>query len=183
MRSNHISEKDDDIFVSVFKEYEAILKQTLSVDFADLILKTYELLTKHENIHTYYSRRFKHILVDEFQDTNLLQFKLLKLLNNNSGSLYAVGDDDQSIYGWRGALSKNIKSFTDQFSDVQVFKLEQNYRSTNKILEVANSLIAHNKNRMGKDLWTQSDRGDPVKFLKLITMMKNHLLLLRKLKC
>ena len=140
LRSNHISEKDDDIFVSVFKEYEAILKQTLSVDFADLILKTYELLTKHENIHTYYSRRFKHILVDEFQDTNLLQFKLLKLLNNNSGSLYAVGDDDQSIYGWRGALSKNIKSFTDQFSDVQVFKLEQNYRSTNKILEVANSL-------------------------------------------
>ena len=134
-------------------------------------------------IYTYYSRRFKHILVDEFQDTNLLQFKLLKLLNNDSGSLYAVGDDDQSIYGWRGALSENIKSFTDQFSDVQVFKLEQNYRSTNKILEVANSLIAHNKNRMGKDLWTQSDRGDPVKFLKLITMMKNHLLLLRKLKC
>ena len=182
LRSNHISEKDDDVFVSVFKEYEAILKQTLSVDFADLILKTYELLTKHENIHTYYSRRFKHILVDEFQDTNLLQFKLLKLLNNDSGSLYAVGDDDQSIYGWRGALSKNIKSFTDQFSDVQVFKLEQNYRSTNKILEVANSLIAHNKNRMGKDLWTQSDRGDPVKIFEAYNNDEESSFIVEKIK-
>ena len=183
MRSNHISEKDDEVFIAVFKEYEAILKQTLSVDFADLILKTYELLTKHENIHSYYSRRFKHILVDEFQDTNLLQFKLLKLLNNNSGgSLYAVGDDDQSIYGWRGALSKNIKSFTDQFSDVQVFKLEQNYRSTNKILEVANSLIAHNKNRMGKDLWTQSDRGDPVKIFEAYNNDEESSFIVEKIK-
>ncbi len=162
-RSNHITEKDDEVYVSIFKEYEVILRQTLSVDFSDLILKTYELFMNHEAVLTYYVRRFKHIMVDEFQDTNLLQFKLLKLLNNSSGSLYAVGDDDQSIYGWRGALSKNIKSFTDQFDDVEIFKLEQNYRSTNKILKVANSLISHNKNRLGKELWTNIERGDNVK--------------------
>ena len=109
LRSNIVNEKDDEIYINIYKEYEAILSQTSSVDFADLILKTYELLSGSERILTYYTSRFKHIMVDEFQDTNLLQFKLLKLLNNDTGSLYAVGDDDQSIYGWRGALSKNIK--------------------------------------------------------------------------
>ena len=166
IRSGQISEKDDEVYILVYKEYESILKQTLSVDFADLILKTYELLLKHENILSYYVKRFKHIMVDEFQDTNLLQFKLLKLLNNNTGSMYAVGDDDQSIYGWRGALSKNIKNFTDQFIDVEIFKLEQNYRSTDKILKVANSLITHNKNRLGKELWTNTSRGEQVKIFE-----------------
>ena len=165
-RSNNVSDKDDEVYVAIFKEYENILKQTMSVDFADLILKTYELFRSHTQILSYYTKRFKHIMVDEFQDTNLLQFKLLKLLNNDTGSLYAVGDDDQSIYGWRGALSKNIKSFTDQFTDVEIFKLEQNYRSTNKILKVANSLISHNKNRLGKELWTASERGETVKIFE-----------------
>ena len=165
-RSDNISDKDDEVYVAIFKEYENILKQTMSVDFADLILKTYELFRSHTQILNYYTKRFKHIMVDEFQDTNLLQFKLLKLLNNDTGSLYAVGDDDQSIYGWRGALSKNIKSFTDQFADVEIFKLEQNYRSTNKILKVANSLISHNKNRLGKELWTASERGETVKIFE-----------------
>ena len=165
-RSNNISDKDDEVYVAIFKEYEIILKQTMSVDFADLILKTYELFRSHTQILNYYTKRFKHIMVDEFQDTNLLQFKLLKLLNNDTGSLYAVGDDDQSIYGWRGALSKNIKSFTDQFTDVEIFKLEQNYRSTNKILKVANSLISQNKNRLGKELWTASERGETVKIFE-----------------
>ena len=166
LRSNKINEKDDEVYILVYKEYESILKQTLSVDFADLILKTYELFLKHENILSYYVKRFKHIMVDEFQDTNLLQFKLLKILNNNSGSMYAVGDDDQSIYGWRGALSKNIKNFTDQFMNVEIFKLEQNYRSTDKILQVANSLITHNKNRLGKELWTNTSRGEQVKIFE-----------------
>ena len=165
-RSDNINDKDDEVHVAIFKEYENILKQTMSVDFADLILKTYELFRSHTQILNYYTKRFKHIMVDEFQDTNLLQFKLLKLLNNDTGSLYAVGDDDQSIYGWRGALSKNIKSFTDQFTDVEIFKLEQNYRSTNKILKVANSLISHNKNRLGKELWTASERGETVKIFE-----------------
>lgn len=166
IRSNQTSEKDDEVYILVYKEYESILKQTFSVDFADLILKTYELLLNHENILSYYVKRFKHIMVDEFQDTNLLQFKLLKLLNNNTGSMYAVGDDDQSIYGWRGALSKNIKNFTDQFTNVEIFKLEQNYRSTDKILKVANSLITHNKNRLGKELWTNTSRGEQVKIFE-----------------
>ena len=166
IRSNQTSDKDDEVYILVYKEYESILKQTFSVDFADLILKTYELLLNHENILSYYVKRFKHIMVDEFQDTNLLQFKLLKLLNNNTGSMYAVGDDDQSIYGWRGALSKNIKNFTDQFIDVEIFKLEQNYRSTDKILKVANSLITHNKNRLGKELWTNTSRGEQVKIFE-----------------
>ena len=166
LRSNKINDKDDEIYMLIYKEYESILKQTHSVDFADLILKTYELLSDNENILSYYVKRFKHIMVDEFQDTNLLQFKLLKLLNNNTGSMYAVGDDDQSIYGWRGALSKNIKNYTDQFLDVEIFKLEQNYRSTDKILSVANSLITHNKNRLGKELWTNTNRGDQVKIFE-----------------
>ena len=101
-------------------------------------------------------------MVDEFQDTNTLQFELLKLMNGAHGSLYAVGDDDQAIYGWRGARSKNIKYFTDQFSNVEVFKLEQNYRSTNSILSVANELISNNTNRMGKNLWSESVKGEPV---------------------
>jgi len=166
IRSNKINDKDDEIYMLIYKDYETILKQTHSVDFADLILKTYELLSDNENILSYYVKRFKHIMVDEFQDTNLLQFKLLKLLNNNTGSMYVVGDDDQSIYGWRGALSKNIKNYTDQFLDVEIFKLEQNYRSTDKILSVANSLITHNKNRLGKELWTNSNRGDQVKIFE-----------------
>ena len=101
-------------------------------------------------------------MVDEFQDTNTLQFNLLKLLNGTDGSLYAVGDDDQSIYGWRGARSKNIKFFEEEFKEVELFKLEQNYRSTNEILSVANSLIANNKERLGKNLWTDTEKGNPV---------------------
>ena len=101
-------------------------------------------------------------MVDEFQDTNTLQFNLLKLLNGTDGSLYAVGDDDQSIYGWRGARSKNIKFFEDEFNNVEIFKLEQNYRSTNEILSVANNLISYNKERLGKNLWTNSAKGNPV---------------------
>ena len=101
-------------------------------------------------------------MVDEFQDTNTLQFNLLKLINGDSGSLYAVGDDDQSIYGWRGARSRNIQSFEEEFDNVEIFKLEQNYRSTNEILSVANSLISKNIERLGKNLWTKSDKGQPV---------------------
>jgi len=182
IRSNKISEKDDEVYILVYKEYESILKQTHSVDFADLILKTYELLSNKENILSYYVKRFKHIMVDEFQDTNLLQFKLLKLLNNNSGSMYAVGDDDQSIYGWRGALSKNIKNYTDQFIDVEIFKLEQNYRSTDKILSVANSLITHNKNRLGKELWTNTNRGDQVKIYEAYNNDEESAFIIDKIK-
>ena len=155
-------DKDDDKFREVFREYDDACRQTNSVDFADLILLSYEMLTKNNRILSYYQSRFKNIMVDEFQDTNTLQFKLLKLINGDTGSLYAVGDDDQSIYGWRGARSKNIQSFEDEFSNVEIFKLERNYRSTSEILSVANSLISHNKERLGKKLWTDSEKGQPV---------------------
>ena len=153
---------DDNVYIEIYKDYDLACRQTNSVDFADLILLTYEMLLNNQKILHYYSTRFKNIMVDEFQDTNALQFELLKLLNGKDGSLYAVGDDDQAIYGWRGARSKNIKYFTDQFSNVEVFKLEQNYRSTNSILSVANELISNNTNRMGKNLWSESVKGEPV---------------------
>ena len=153
---------DDDKYKEIYKDYDEACRQTNSVDFADLILLTFEMLKGNPQVLEYYNKRFKNILVDEFQDTNTLQFNLLKLLNGSDGSLYAVGDDDQSIYGWRGARSKNIKFFEDEFRNVEIFKLEQNYRSTNQILSVANSLISNNKERLGKNLWTDSQKGDPV---------------------
>jgi DNA helicase II / ATP-dependent DNA helicase PcrA len=153
---------DDDKYIEIYKEYDDACRQTNSVDFADLILLTYEMFKNNPQILNYYNKRFQNIMVDEFQDTNTLQFNLLKLLNGNVGSLYAVGDDDQSIYGWRGARSRNIQFFKDEFKNVEIFKLEQNYRSTNKILSVANSLISNNKERLGKNLWTDATGGDPV---------------------
>jgi DNA helicase-2/ATP-dependent DNA helicase PcrA len=153
---------DDDKYIEIYKEYDDACRQTNSVDFADLILLTYEMFKNNPQILNYYNKRFQNIMVDEFQDTNTLQFNLLKLLNGNTGSLYAVGDDDQSIYGWRGARSRNIQFFKDEFKNVEIFKLEQNYRSTNKILSVANNLISNNKERLGKNLWTDSTGGDPV---------------------
>ena len=152
----------DDTYRDIFRDYEEARIQTKSLDFADLILTTYETLKNKPELLRYYNNRFQHIMVDEFQDTNTLQFNLLKTLNGEKGSLYAVGDDDQSIYAWRGARSKNIQLFKNEFSNVEMFKLEQNYRSTSKILDVANSLIKKNQNRLGKDLWTSSKKGEPV---------------------
>jgi len=160
-RYNNIN-NDDDKYRDIFRDYDTACRQTNSVDFADLILLTYEMFKNNNQVLAYYNKRFKNIMVDEFQDTNTLQFNLLKLLNGTDGSLYAVGDDDQSIYGWRGARSKNIKFFEEEFKEVELFKLEQNYRSTNEILSVANSLIANNKERLGKNLWTDTEKGNPV---------------------
>ena len=156
------SSDKDDTYRDIFRDYEEARIQTKSLDFADLILTTYETLKNKPELLKYYNNRFQHIMVDEFQDTNTLQFNLLKTLNGEKGSLYAVGDDDQSIYAWRGARSKNIQLFKNEFSNVEMFKLEQNYRSTSKILDVANSLIKKNQNRLGKDLWTSSKKGEPV---------------------
>ena len=153
---------DDDKYIEIYKEYDSACRQTNSVDFADLILLTYEMFNNNPIILKYYINRFQNIMVDEFQDTNTLQFNLLKLINGKTGSLYAVGDDDQSIYGWRGARSRNIQFFEDEFNDVEIFKLEQNYRSTNEILSVANSLISKNTERLGKNLWTKTEKGNPV---------------------
>ena len=176
------STHDDETYIKIFKQYDAVCRQINSVDFADLILLTYEMFKKNSHILSYYSNRFKNIMVDEFQDTNALQFNLLKLINGNSGSLYVVGDDDQSIYGWRGARSKNIKDFADTFHNVEVFKLEQNYRSTNEILSVANSLIEKNTSRMGKNLWTDATKGNPVYLYEAINEYEERNFILDKIE-
>lgn len=144
--------------VNVYKAYQRALTDQDAMDFDDLIMMTVMLFRSAPEILQKYQNVFKYYLIDEFQDTNASQFELVKLLAKNSGKLFAVGDDDQSIYSWRGAQVKNILSFEHQFSDTRVFKLEQNYRSTIKILDFANAVIAENTARAPKQLW--SDRKD-----------------------
>ncbi len=132
------------------------------VDFAELLLRSYELLQNQPSISAHYQSRFKYILVDEFQDTNALQYAWLKKLAGDQGSIFAVGDDDQSIYAFRGARVANMAQFESDFKVKNRIKLEQNYRSVGHILKAANSLIEHNKVRMGKNLWTDAGEGEPI---------------------
>ena len=146
--------------VQVMNEYESRLKKNNALDFDDLLIKTYQLFVKNEDVKNYYAKRFQYVLVDEFQDTNTVQYELLKLLASVHGNIFVVGDEDQCIYSWRGANFKNIFRFKNDFSNVKIFKLERNYRSTNVILEKANKLIAHNRSRLDKKLWTESLGGE-----------------------
>jgi DNA helicase-2/ATP-dependent DNA helicase PcrA len=126
------------------------------------LLRAYELWLNNPELLAHYQEHFSHILVDEFQDTNTIQYNWLRRLAEKSGNIMVVGDDDQSIYGWRGAKIENIHSFQKDYSEHKLVRLEQNYRSTANILNAANALIAHNDNRMGKDLWTDDKDGDPI---------------------
>ncbi|HEX2518065.1 MAG TPA: UvrD-helicase domain-containing protein, partial [Castellaniella sp.] len=130
------------------------------VDFGELLLRAYELLTRESSIREHYQRRFRHILVDEFQDTNVLQYRWLMLLAGTDTPVFAVGDDDQSIYAFRGANVGNMADFERQYAHGNVIRLEQNYRSFGHILDAANALIAHNEHRLGKNLWTQAGEGE-----------------------
>ena len=132
------------------------------VDFAELLLRAYELCRDHEGVRTHYQSKFRHVLVDEFQDTNTLQYLWLKVLCGSAGKIFAVGDDDQSIYGWRGAKIENLHKLTRDFVGTEVVKLEQNYRSTGTILKAANGLISNNTGRLGKNLWTDDREGAPI---------------------
>jgi DNA helicase-2/ATP-dependent DNA helicase PcrA len=149
--------------------YEAMCQREGVVDFAELLLRSYELLSRHEGLRDHYRRRFSHLLVDEFQDTNVLQYKWLRLLAGEATAVFAVGDDDQSIYAFRGANVANMQHFERDFSrpdmPVRLVKLEQNYRSHGNILDTANALIRHNRTRLGKNLWTSDDTGEPVRAL------------------
>ena len=147
---------------NIYSEYQALCNQESLVDFGELLLRTYELIDGNEKILNHYRARFKHILVDEFQDTNEVQYKFLLLLKGNENNISAVGDDDQSIYGWRGAKSDNINRFTKDLKNTQVVRLEQNYRSTQVILDAANAVIQNNSGRMGKDLWTEEKEGEKI---------------------
>ena len=146
----------------VYKRYEKTLRANNALDFDDLIMKTMELLTAHPPVLEYYRGKFDYILVDEYQDTNLAQYELVRLLTGERHNLCVVGDDDQSIYGWRGADIRNILEFEKDFPDTHTIKLEQNYRSTGNILDAANQVIAHNEGRKEKELWTEAEAGEPI---------------------
>ncbi|MBE5801142.1 MAG: DNA helicase PcrA [Clostridiales bacterium] len=147
----------------VYSAYERKLKSANALDFDDLLVRTLELFADHPPVLQSYRDRFRYVHVDEYQDTNFAQYSLVKLLTNESRNLCVVGDDDQSIYGWRGADVRNILDFEKDFPDATVIKLEQNYRSTANILDAANQVIAHNEGRMEKVLWTEHPQGDPIK--------------------
>ena len=132
------------------------------VDFAEILLRAHELLRDKQHIREHYQARFKHILVDEFQDTNNIQYAWLRMMAGPDCRVMIVGDDDQSIYGWRGAKIENIQKFLDEFSGASTIRLEQNYRSTKTILQAANELISNNTERMGKELWTDGNDGEPI---------------------
>jgi DNA helicase-2/ATP-dependent DNA helicase PcrA len=149
--------------IAIYENYEAACQRAGLVDFAELLLRAHELWLKHPDILGHYQRRFRHILVDEFQDTNTIQYAFIRLLAGQTGQVFAVGDDDQSIYGWRGARVENIHQFANDFANTQTFRLEQNYRSTSTILNAANALIANNADRLGKNLWTDGHEGNQIR--------------------
>ncbi|MBV8802581.1 MAG: UvrD-helicase domain-containing protein, partial [Gammaproteobacteria bacterium] len=148
--------------IKIYLAYEEACQRSGSIDFADLLLKVHRLWTNHPDILAHYRARFRYVLVDEFQDTNTLQYAWIRLLIDNTNHLMIVGDDDQSIYGWRGAKIENIHRFHKDFPSAQVVRLEQNYRSTGIILNAANALIAQNERRLGKNLWTEGSQGERI---------------------
>jgi DNA helicase-2/ATP-dependent DNA helicase PcrA len=149
--------------IRLYQAYEENCQRSGVVDFAELLLRALELWRDRPDVLQHYRNRFRHVLIDEFQDTNTIQYDWIKLLAGPQGLPYAVGDDDQSIYRWRGARVENLQQFRRDFANTQLFRLEQNYRSTANILAAANALIRHNTGRMGKNLWTSGDKGDLVR--------------------
>lgn len=165
-RPNRVLEQEHSFFTEtltrVYTAYEDVCQRSGLVDFAELLLRSLELLQKNESIRTHYQQRFQHILVDEFQDTNTIQYAWLRALAGMDTFVMAVGDDDQSIYSWRGARIENIHRFTRDYRDAQTIRLEQNYRSTQMILDAANAVIENNSDRLGKQLWTEQKGGEPI---------------------
>ena len=162
LRPEHLQHHNDVYLrhmIDIYQAYETMCRRNGVVDFAELLLRAHELWLQHPELLRHYQQRFQHILVDEFQDTNTIQYAWVRMLAGQRGHVFAVGDDDQSIYGWRGARVENIHQFAKDFTNTQVFRLEQNYRSTGNILEAANALIAKNSGRLGKNLWTTDREG------------------------
>jgi DNA helicase-2/ATP-dependent DNA helicase PcrA len=166
LRPGHIDVRNDQtraMQVRIYKAYQDNCDQNGLVDFAELLLRAHELWLKNPDILAHYQRRFSHLLVDEFQDTNSVQYAWLRVLLGNKGVLFAVGDDDQSIYRWRGAKVENMYQLKKDFPGMREIKLEQNYRSTSNILNAANAIIANNSDRLGKNLWTEGNEGEPIR--------------------
>src|SRR5271169_2891191 len=165
-RPKHIKDDGDPTrrqLIKIYQAYEEACQRAGVVDFAELLLRAYELWRDNPALLQHYRNRFRHVLVDEFQDTNAIQYKWLMLLAGPDGMPFAVGDDDQSIYRWRGARVENLQQFRRDFPQAVLYKLEQNYRSTGTILKAANALIANNAGRLGKTLWTSGEEGERVK--------------------
>lgn len=164
LRSAHINAFDPvtQTYLKLYTAYQEACDRAGLVDFAEILLRALELLRGNQHIREHYQARFKHILVDEFQDTNAIQYAWLRMMAGAQSNVMIVGDDDQSIYGWRGARVENIEKFTREFPSVNTIRLEQNYRSTKTILEASNTLIANNSERMGKQLWTEGLVGEPI---------------------
>ena len=165
LRSINVDNKGDfytETVNKIYKEYEEVCKRDDLLDFGELLLKSYETLVSSTSVKTFFQTRFKSILIDEFQDTNTIQYKWLQEIASKKTNITAVGDDDQSIYGWRGAKVEHVNSFTEDFKGAEVVRLEQNYRSTNIILNAANALIDNNKDRLGKNLWTEKLEGEQI---------------------
>jgi DNA helicase-2/ATP-dependent DNA helicase PcrA len=148
-----------DELYKIYELYDEMLKSSNALDFDDLLYVTYKLFVKFPEVGDYYARRFSYIHIDEFQDTNRVQFAIVQRLASVNGNIFVVGDDDQSIYGWRGAKIENILKFDDIYRGAKIYKLEQNYRSTKKILNLANTIIENNKGRRPKKLWTENSEG------------------------
>lgn len=165
LRPKDIDQRDEQtrVLVQIYQAYEDQCQREGVVDFAELMLRTYELMRDNASLREHYQRRFRHILVDEFQDTNRLQYAWLKMFAGREAAVFAVGDDDQSIYAFRGAQVGNMADFEREFKVQQVIKLERNYRSFGNILDAANELIAHNSRRLGKNLSTEAGPGEPVR--------------------
>ncbi|MFY2510202.1 DNA helicase II [Vibrio pectenicida] len=165
LRPSHIDTYRDPVtqtYLQLYSAYQEACDRAGLVDFAEILLRSHELLRNKKHIREHYQARFKHILVDEFQDTNNIQYAWLRMMAGPESNVMIVGDDDQSIYGWRGAKIENIEKFTREFSSVNTIRLEQNYRSTKTILQASNALIANNTERMGKELWTEGLAGEPI---------------------
>ena len=165
LRPQHIQETADPFvrtMLQVYRAYEEDCQRGGMVDFAEILLRAHELWLNKPHILEHYRNRFPFVLVDEFQDTNSVQYAWLRMLAGKESCVTAVGDDDQSIYGWRGAKIENIQRFTQDFAHTQTIRLEQNYRSTGNILQAANGVIANNSGRLGKKLWTEDEKGEPI---------------------
>ncbi len=166
LRPKHLKDNGDPTrreYIRVYHAYEEACARANVVDFAELLLRAYEMWRDTPTLLAHYRQRFRHVLVDEFQDTNAIQYAWLRLLAGSEGVPFVVADDDQSIYRWRGARVENVQQYQRDFVGTKLHKLEQNYRSTGTILDAANALIAHNSGRLGKNLWTSGERGSPIR--------------------
>ncbi len=169
LRPKHLKDDGDPTrrqMIKLYEAYEEACKRNGVVDFAELLLRSYELWRETPGLVDHYRARFGHVLVDEFQDTNTIQYNWMKALAGATSLPYVVGDDDQSIYRWRGARVENLQQFRRDFPGVQLFRLEQNYRSTGTILAAANAIIANNSGRIGKKLWTEGGKGEPIRLYR-----------------